>query len=219
MIVAIDGPAGAGKSTIAKKLAQKLGFLYIDTGAMYRAFTLNALEEKIDFDDINALVELAKTTEVKLSPTETGQVKVFMNGLDVSEKIRTPELTNAVFQIARLAPIREVMVGWQRAYGASNDIVMEGRDIGTVVFPQADIKFFLDANIKERAKRRFNELTSKGVEVNLETLKQQIEDRDYKDKNRASGPLKKAEDSIVIDSTSLDIPEVVELLLTKIQDA
>ena len=218
MIVAIDGPAGAGKSTIAKKLAQKLGFLYIDTGAMYRAFTFKALQEKISFDDIDTLVELAANTEVKLSPTESGQVKVLLDGVDVSAKIRTPELTNAVFHVAKIPRIRQVIWQWQRVYGETDDIVMEGRDIGTVIFPHADIKFYLDADIQERAKRRFKELSERGIEVNLNELKQQIEDRDNKDKTRASGPLKKAEDAILINTTNLDILQVVECLLTHIQN-
>ncbi|MCP4650020.1 MAG: (d)CMP kinase [PVC group bacterium] len=218
MIITVDGPAGAGKSTIAKKLAQKLGFLYVDTGAMYRAFTLKALNDKVNFADIDRLVFLARETNIQLKQMENNEIKVLLDGEDVSGLIRTPELTNAVFKVAQIPQIREVMVQWQRSYGESNNIVMEGRDIGTVVFPQADEKFYLDADINIRAERRYNELKEKGIDVDMHDLLEQMKARDYKDKNRSSGPLKKADDAILIDSTGLSIEEVVDTISSYIND-
>ncbi|MFH2138806.1 MAG: (d)CMP kinase [Candidatus Omnitrophota bacterium] len=218
MIICIDGPAGAGKSTIARQLAKKLGFLYIDTGAMYRAFTLKVLRSKVDFKMIEKLVELAMRTQITLKQTEDGGEKVFLDGEDVSQEIRTPELTNAVFKVAGIPQIREVMVHWQREYGHNSDIVMEGRDIGTVVFPKADKKFYLDADVQVRAQRRSKELQEKGMPVNFPELVQQIKDRDQRDKTRTSGPLKQAEDAVLIDSTGLSIREVVDKIFGYIKN-
>ncbi|MBU4305539.1 MAG: (d)CMP kinase [Candidatus Omnitrophica bacterium] len=215
MIVTIDGPAGAGKSTIAKLLAEKIGFLYVDTGAMYRALTLKIIRYGIAFSDTQAIVSLAKKTVIQLQKNDgTQQTKVMLDGNDVSEDIRHPEITNAVFNIAGMPEIRRIMVQWQRGYGKAGNIVMEGRDIGTVVFPHAEKKFYLDATPPVRAQRRFRELEEKGVGIGLDEVVRQIKDRDYKDMTRTCGPLKKADDAVYIDSTRRQISEVVDTLLT-----
>jgi len=212
MIIAIDGPAGAGKSTIAKLLAKKLGFLYIDTGAMYRALTLKAVKTNTDLNDIDALLELFKHTEIILKQKNDLGVRVFLDGDDVSLAIRTPELTALVYKVASCRQIRDVMVNLQRKYGQSEDIVMEGRDIGTVVFPNADKKFYLDAVADVRAQRRLKDLYEKGIKADKTQVLNKIIERDNLDKNRSCGPLKQADDAVYIDSSNLNIEEVVELL-------
>jgi len=218
MIIAIDGPAGAGKSTIAKNLAARLGFFYVDTGAMYRALTLKVIKNKLNFEDTKTLLELAHNTEISLRQQKDKKMRIFLDGDDVSEQIRAPELTQSVFKIARIPEIRELMVAWQREYGRDHSIVMEGRDIGTVVFPKAEKKFYLDATCQIRAQRRFKELKDKGVEADLEEIIRQIQQRDQRDKNRSCGPLKKAADAVYIDTSDLNITQVLEALLGYIGD-
>ncbi len=212
VIVAIDGPAGAGKSTVAKKLAQRLKFSYLDTGAMYRALALKALSQKIDMENEDALVKLAKGTKIDLEG-EPMALKVFLDGKDVSEEIRTLEVTNKTFYVARAPRIREVMVGWQRDLARKRSLVAEGRDIGTVVFPNAKFKFYLDADVKVRCRRRAEELRQKGKEVNEAKLLEEIKERDRKDKTRATGPLKQAEDATYIDTTQTTVDQVVTEIL------
>lgn len=219
MIITIDGPAGAGKSTIARHLAQRLGILYVDTGAMYRALTLKALRRHLPPDDTTAILAMARDTEVRLESGVDGKVKVLLDKEDVTGFIRTPELTNAVFHVAQIPQIRRLMVQWQREYGIAHDIVMEGRDIGTVVFPDADFKFFLDADVSERARRRLLDLKDQGIECSLAELKKEIENRDQRDRERTCGPLRRADDAYYVDSTRLSIDEVIERLLTVISDA
>ncbi len=213
MIITIDGPAGAGKSTVAKKLAERLDFLYVDTGAMYRALTLKVMRGGVDFSNIPEIVALARKTKIRLQASALGQSLVTLDNEDVSAAIRDPQVTNAVFNIARVPEIREVMVGWQREYGLSNNIVMEGRDIGTVVFPQAEKKFYLDASVEIRARRRYDELKEKKVTITLIEIIQQIKERDYKDKTRDCGPLKMADDALYVDSSELTVEEVVGIML------
>jgi cytidylate kinase len=214
VVVAIDGPAGAGKSTTAKALAARLNFSYIDTGAMYRALTLKALRDKINLEDEDALAQLAKKTSIDLQGNPQTGLKVLLDGQDVSVEIRTVEITNKTFYVARAPKVREVLVTWQRAIAKKKNIVMEGRDIGTVVFPHATYKFFLDADPEVRARRRIKELEEKGKPVDAKKITQELQERDQKDRSRSAGPLKKADDATYIDSTDLSIEQTVDKMLT-----
>ena len=213
VIVTIDGPAGAGKSTIAKKLAERLNFSYLDTGAMYRALTLKALRMNINLEDEGRLEALAKQTQVNLDGNTKSGLKVLLDGGDVSQDIRSLEVTNNTYYIARAPKVRSIMVQWQRAIGSQKDVVIEGRDIGTVVFPEAKIKFYLDADFEERAKRRIDELKEKGKNFDEDKLRGELKDRDHKDFTRTVGPLKKAEDAVLINSTFLSIEGVVDKMM------
>ena len=216
MIIAIDGPAGAGKSTVAKITAQKLGFLYIDTGAMYRALTLKALERKIGVNDTAALIEMVRSTTIDLINNQEGSLKVFLDGHDVSVTIRQPRITKLVSDIARIKGVREIMLGLQRKLGKIRDSVLDGRDIGTVVFPDADRKFYIDADFKERVRRRYTELKELGQNVTQEDIENDLRNRDNIDSTREVAPLKKAEDAIYIDTTNMTIKEVVNTVLKNI---
>lgn len=215
-VIAIDGPAGSGKSTVAKRVAQRLGFLYIDTGAMYRALTLKALRIKADLNDEAKLGSLARETEVELKQSG-GSLKVYLDGKDVTDQIRTPEVTNNVKYIARTKAVRECMVAKQRKLGERGGTVMEGRDIGTVVLPDADKKFYIDASFDTRVTRRYEELKEAGTVVTEEEIKKDLKVRDESDLSRAIGPLKKADDAILIDTTDLTIEGVVDKVLSLIK--
>jgi len=210
LIIAIDGPAGSGKSTVSKLIARKLGLLYIDTGAMYRALTLKAMRKGINLEDEKSLTGLAQTTKIELE--DKGHLHVFLDGEDVSSPIRTPEVTNCVKYIARTPGVRQEMVKLQRAMGRSGGGVLEGRDIGTVVFPDADYKFYLDANPEERAKRRHKDMVELGAAEDVSKIKKDITERDASDINRSVGALKKAPDAVYIDTTRLSIKEVVSMI-------
>lgn len=212
-VITIDGPAGAGKSTIAKALAQRLHCAYLDTGAMYRALTLKALRKKINLESEEDLIALAKKTSVDIDTDKEGVLKVLLDGENVSELIRSTEVTNSTFYIARTPGVREVMVDRQRQIGSQRSVVVEGRDTGTVVFPKATYKFYLDADFEERAKRRIEELKAKGKKVDETVLANDLKERDTKDFTRSVGPLKKAEDAVSINSTFLSIEQVVEKIL------
>jgi len=215
-VIAIDGPAGSGKSTVAKLVAQRLGFLYIDTGAMYRALTLKALRIKADLSDEAKLGSLARATEIELKQSG-GSLKVYLDGKDVTGQIRTPEVTNNVKYIARTKAVRECMVVKQRKLGEEGGAVMEGRDIGTVVLPNADKKFYIDASFDIRVARRYEELKEVGPAVTEEEIKKDLKVRDESDFSRAIGPLKKADDAILIDTTDLTIEGVVDKVLSFIK--
>lgn len=206
--IAIDGPAAAGKSTVAKKLAEKLSYLYIDTGAMYRALTYVALQKGIDVHDEQGLLRLLRDTYIELKPSEQGQL-VFVNGEDVTTVIRGEEVTNNVSYVAKHPLVREEMVARQQALGANGGVVMDGRDIGTHVLPHAEVKIFLKASVEERARRRHAENMARGFMSDFETLKEEIARRDKIDSERQVAPLTKAEDAIEIDTTSLTIDDVV----------
>jgi cytidylate kinase len=210
--IAIDGPAAAGKSTVAKMVAKRLSYIYIDTGAMYRALTYRALQQGIELDDEQALISLLKDTYIELRPSHEGQL-VLVNGEDVTNVIRSKEVTNAVSFVAKHPLVREEMVARQRALAKNGGVVMDGRDIGTHVLPNAEVKVFLKASVEERARRRHKENIARGFPSDLETLKKEIARRDQLDSEREVAPLKKAEDAIEIDTTSLSIEEVVERIM------
>ena len=214
--VAIDGPAGSGKSSVSKIIAKRLGFLYVDTGAMYRALTLKAMENGIDFEKETNLVELAHNTEIELIHQEEGTV-VLLDGQDVTEKIRETNVTNNVFYRARAEGVRERMKKLQRKIAEKGDVVMEGRDITTVILPDADYKFYLDASFEERVKRRRKELEQNGRKVAVSGLSEDIKMRDKKDLTRKIAPLKKAKDAIVIDSTGMSLEEEAETVISYIK--
>ncbi|MCM8816674.1 MAG: (d)CMP kinase [Candidatus Omnitrophica bacterium] len=211
-VIAIDGPAGAGKSTVAKMVAEKLGFLYVDTGAMYRALTFKALKQKLDLKNKKELIDMAKKSTIELLQVK-GSYKVFLDGQDVTEEIRTEEISKNSHFVACIPEIRELLWNIQRSYREHNDIVMEGRDIGTIVFPDAQLKIFLDASIEERTKRRHSQLKQQGIDIDIETLRQEIIKRDEKDRKRDIAPLKKHPNAIVIDTTNMTIEEEVTLII------
>jgi cytidylate kinase len=215
IVVAIDGPAGAGKSTIARAVAEKLGFVYIDTGAMYRAVALWALRAGIDESDTHKVEQLAREAEIAF---EAGARSVFLNGEDVTEAIRTPEVSAAASKVSAIAGVRRVLVDKQRELAISGSVVMEGRDIGSVVFPDARVKIFLDAPSHERVERRKRELTGRGVEVDHSNAAQALEERDRRDRTRAEAPLVQAPDAVYIDSGGLSVDEVQEQVLRIVRE-
>lgn len=216
LIVAIDGPASSGKSTTAKLLAEKLGYLYIDTGAMYRAITLLAIRHKI-LDNQEEIIKLTKEIDIQLK-FEKGQTLVFVDGVDVSEEIRSMEVSNQVSPISKIEEVRNIMVQKQRSMGKNGGVVMEGRDITTVVFPDADVKIFLNATIEERANRRVKEYHSKGINISFDQVVENIRERDRIDSSREVSPLRKSEDAIEIDTTNLTIDEQVNLIFQKVKE-
>jgi cytidylate kinase len=216
MIIAIDGPAGAGKSTIARMIAQKLSFLYIDTGAIYRALTLKVLEKKIDLNHSSAIVDTAATSAIDLVNNQDGSLKVFLDSRDVSQEIRQARVTRFVSDIAKIKEVRHILIKLQRRLGEERDSVLDGRDIGTVVFPDADKKFYLDAKFEERVMRRYKELKALGENITFEDIAGDLRNRDTIDSTRQCAPLKKADDAIYIDTTDMSIDEVVEKVLKHI---
>ncbi len=216
MIIAIDGPAGAGKSTVAKRIARKLGFLYIDTGAMYRALTLKVLEEKIGIEDIAQIIHIASAINIRLLNDPDGSLKVLLDGKDVSVLIRQPRITKFVSDIAKIKAVRESMVKLQRELGGQRDSVLDGRDIGTVVFPRAEKKFYLDADFKERVSRRHKELIETGLSISAHEVDADLKNRDTIDTTREVAPLRRAQDAVYLDTTNLTIEEVVQRILSYI---
>ena len=212
MIIAVDGPAGAGKSTISKLIAKKLNINYIDTGAMYRAVTYKCLSEGVDVKDEEVVIEVAKRTDIDFRDNN-----IYLDSKVVNEEIRTREVSANVSDVAKIKEVRYLMVDVQREIGTRNDVILDGRDIGSYVFPNADYKFFLVATPEERGRRRYKELCEKGFEGTLEEIIKDIEKRDEIDSNREFAPLKKADDAIEIDTTGLGIDEVVEAVVSKIK--
>jgi len=217
MKIAIDGPAGAGKSTVARKLAQELGFVYIDTGAIYRALTWKALQKKVDPENAEALYELANSIRIHFE-YHSGRQKVICDGEDLTTAIRLPEVSAMVSTVASHPAIRTIMVKQQQEMARSISVVMDGRDIGECVLPDADYKFFLTASIEERANRRVAELKDSGFTINYETILQDINQRDKRDSEREIGSLKILAESIVIDSSNLSIEQVLQKMLAIIRE-
>ena len=210
LIIAIDGPAGAGKSTVARALAQRFGLLNLESGAMYRAFALKALQHGIATSDATALAALARATQVAMEPGEAGH-RVLLDGVDVTTQLRTPQVTAAASQVSVHPAIRRWLVGLQQTLGAQGNVVMEGRDIGTAVFPNAPVKIFLDASPEKRGERRYEQTRSTEVVVQPPTaVLDEIRDRDRRDRTRADSPLRPAPDAVLIDSTNLTLEQVIE---------
>jgi len=213
LVVAIDGPVGAGKSTVAKLVARKLGYLYVDTGAMYRAVALKALRLGMDINDPIVMAMLAEATDIQLQQQGDGSVRVFLDGEDVTEAIRTPEVSEASSIVSAHEGVRKVLAERQKAMAELGGVVMEGRDIQTVIAPDAEVKIFLTASLEERAKRRWLELQQKGISVSYEEVLQEVKERDERDKTRAIAPLRKAPDAVEIDTTGITPEEVAEKIV------
>ena len=216
MIVAIDGPSGAGKSTLAKRIAKDLSFTYLDTGAIYRALALKILRRAVDLNDTAALTAIVNDTAIDLRETN-GHLQVFLDGEDVSASIRTPEVSQMASRASALAMVRHRLLDLQRALARRGNVVAEGRDIGTVVFPEAQVKIFLNASIEERARRRCNELHAAGRAVSLQETIREMEERDRRDSERDIAPLRKADDAVALDSSRLTADGVAEKVLQLIK--
>ena len=214
--IAIDGPAGAGKSSVAKAVAAKLGFIYVDTGALYRSIGVNALKNSIETTDAEAVIALLPETKVELKYVN-GTQKVILNGEDVSEAIRMPEASMAASNVSAIPAVREFLLDLQRDMAKNNNVIMDGGDIGTVILPDAEYKFFLTASAEVRADRRFKELKEKGIDVDYNTLLDEIIQRDYNDSHRATAPLKQADDAILIDSSNLTLEESIDAIVSRIK--
>ena len=219
LTIAIDGPAGSGKSTVARLVAAMLGYIYLDSGAMYRALALKALECRVDLDDEAALEALARETHIELKPPTAEQEaagrknRVFLDGREVTEAIRAAEVAQAASRLATIAGVREVLVSEQQRAGEGGGVVMEGRDIGTVVFPSAELKIFLDASPETRAQRRWKEHQEKGESVTLLEVLQEIRERDKRDRERKVSPLVRAKDAVLLDNTAMGIDETARLIV------
>lgn len=220
LTIAIDGPAGAGKSTVAQKVAKKLGYVYIDTGAMYRGVTWKVLHNEIDFTDLVAVSELASCTTIALmAPADlTGKQHVLVDGIDVTAEIRLPEVSSNVSGVAAIPAVRQVLTAQQQAMGAYGGVVMDGRDIGTAVFPFAEVKVYLTASTRERTRRRWQELMAQGIHVDLAGLEQDIAARDLADSSREVAPLRPAEDAVIVHSDDRSIDNVVDAILAIVEE-
>lgn len=210
--IAIDGPAGAGKSTIAKKVAEKLGFIYVDTGAMYRAIAIYFVDNNVDVEDSDAIVNACNNIDISIA-YDGGAQQVFLNGTNVTPRLRDEVVGNMASTCAKFPAVREKLVKLQQKLADREDVVMDGRDIGSVVLPKADVKVYLTASSKERAKRRYLELTAKGLSCNIEKIEEEIIERDRQDMEREISPLIQAEDAVLIDSSNLTIEEVIEKII------
>ena len=215
-IITIDGPAASGKSTTARLVAKKLGWLYLDTGAMYRAITVKVIDKSIPLEDAELIGRTAEETELKLAPSDSG-TKVFIDGKEITGKIRTPEIDRAVGPVCEVDKVRKVLVEQQRKIGSEGRVVAEGRDMGTVVFPDAKYKFYMIASIESRAKRRQKDLLKQNIQVPLDELMQEIERRDNRDSSRDNSPLKKADDAVLIDTSNLSIEQQVDVILKRVK--
>ena len=218
MNIAIDGPAGAGKSTIAKKVAKTLGYIYVDTGAMYRAMALYMIKLGIDPENANAIEEACKSADIGIEYRDGEQV-VLLNGENVNAYLRTEEVGNMASVTSVNGKVREKLVELQQKLAKTKDVVMDGRDIGTVVLPDANVKIFLTASSKVRAKRRFDELTAKGEKCDIDAIEKDIIERDHRDMTRETSPLKQADDAVLLDSSDMTIDEVVDRMKQLVKEA
>ncbi|MGC7561223.1 (d)CMP kinase [Pasteurella sp. PK-2025] len=216
IIVTVDGPSGAGKGTLCYALAEKLGFDLLDSGAIYRVTALAALKSAVPLDDETKLADLARNLDVQFLPQE-GEVNIVLNGENVSGQIRTQQVAEAASKVAVFPAVRDALLQLQQDFVSEQGLIADGRDMGTVVFPQAQVKLFLDASAEERAKRRYKQLQNKGISGNFDQILAEIKERDFRDRNRAVAPLQAAEDALVLDSTSLSIDEVIQQALKHIQ--
>ncbi len=214
--VAIDGPAGSGKSTVAKAVAAKLGFLYVDTGAMYRAITYSALKNNV-VDNVDEVIKIAQNADLSLK-FENGLTRVFLNGDEVTDKIRSMEVSSKVSEVSVIPEVREQLVKIQRKMSSNDSLVAEGRDVTTVVFPQAEVKIFLTATLNERSERRYKEYIDQNKEISFEIVRDNISKRDRIDSSRETSPLTKADDAIEIDSTMMTIEEGINAILNKVYE-
>lgn len=214
--IAIDGPAGAGKSSVAKAVAKELGFIYVDTGALYRAVGVNALKNNIKTDDKEAVIAMLPDTKVELRYID-GVQRVILNDEDVSETIRMPEASMAASNVSAIPEVRAFLLDLQHDMAEKNNVIMDGRDIGTVILPDAQYKFFLTATAEVRADRRFKELKEKGIDVDYNALLEEIIQRDYNDSHRATAPLKQADDAIFVDSSNMNLEESINHILSFIK--
>jgi len=217
MIVAVDGPAGSGKGTVTKQIEKELGFLNLDTGATYRCVALQVLKEKVDIKNEKKITEISNNIDIKIDNTGDKDI-ILLNGEDVSKEIRSKEVTAIVSQVSSIIPVREKMVEVQRKLAVGKNVIVEGRDIGTVVFPNADIKIYLDASQEIRAKRRYDENLEKNINTSYEEVLENIKMRDYNDMHKKFGALKRADGAIYIDTTNMTINEVVDKVKKLIQD-
>lgn len=216
--IAIDGPAGAGKSTIAKRVAEELNFMYVDTGALYRAVALCAIQKNIEPDDSQRVSEMLSEIKVQLAFNYRFEKVVLLDGRDVSSRIRTPEVSMAASKISALPQVRAYLLDLQRDIAKENNVIMDGRDIGTVVLPDAKVKIFLTASPEVRAERRYKELSEKGANVSFDEVLRDVNERDYNDSHRKTAPLKPAEDSVFVDTTDLDFEQSVEKIISIIKE-
>ncbi len=212
MVIAIDGPAGAGKSSVAKRVAQALGYRYLDTGALYRALAWKAMQRGLRPQDTRYIIEMTRETRVELQQSN-GEQRVLVDGEDVTEAIRVPEVGNLASPISAIPEVREILLDWQREFGRQGGIVAEGRDTGTVVFPHAEVKIFLTASLDERARRRHKELLERGINISFEQVKLDMEARDQRDSTRHVAPLRPAPDAVLINTDHMSLDEVVEEVL------
>jgi len=224
LTIAIDGPAGSGKSTVARRVAAMLGYVYLDSGAMYRAVALKALERKIPLEDEAELIELARATHIELkAPTAEQEAaglknRVFLDGREVTTEIRTGDVAQAASRLATIAGVREVLVAEQQKAGEGGGVVMEGRDIGTVVFPRAELKIFLEASVEARAQRRWMEHQEKGETLSVEEVLEEVHERDKRDRERKVSPLVRAKDAVLVDDTAMGIEETARLIVMLVRE-
>lgn len=216
--IAIDGPAGAGKSTIARAAARSLGFLYVDTGAMYRAIALHLLRNHVEADQTERIKELLADMTIRISYSG-GEQQIILNDENVTSQLRQEEVGNMASKSSANPKVREKLLQLQRDIARDNDVIMDGRDIGTFVLPNADVKVYLTASVEERAKRRYLELEEKGMDADMSKIEQDIRTRDFQDMNRSIAPLKQAEDAVVIDSSKMSIPEVMDRIVDAFQES